>query len=236
MKLQMKTVQTVLALGLILGSLSVHAETALTDQMNDLKMPENVAPMGLRSEKLYSAQPRNTSLAKRLEFDLGGAYNLAGNAFLNQTQVDLTARYHLTDRWNIALSGSYGWNAFTKSAQTLIDNDSRLPDAAAVKWRADALLGYNLFYGKFRVNMDNVMYFDQYVAVGPGLVNTQYQTAVSAVADIGFALWFGKNWTARFGAKNDFYNEKHLADTSLAYHLLGHVDIGYLLGGESHYE
>jgi hypothetical protein len=105
-----------------------------------------------------------------------------------------------------------------------------------VKTRFDALLGFNLFYGKFRMNMDNVFYFDQYVAIGPGLVTTQYDSAMAAVADIGFALNFGNNWTARLGAKSDLYNEKLSATKSLAYHLLGHVDIGYLIGGESHYE
>jgi outer membrane beta-barrel protein len=233
----MKNVKTILFMGFLFGSLAASAaETGLTDQLGELKMPENTAPQGLTSEKLYSAQARSTELAHRFEFDLGGAKNLTGNGFLNQTQIDLAARYHITNRWDISVSGAYGYNSFTDSANTLFKNNGILPDAAVVKYRADMLLGYNLFYGKFRMNMDNVFYFDQYVAIGPGIVNTQYQTAVAAVADVGFALNFGSNWMARFGAKNDFYNEKKAASTSMAYHLLGHVDIGYLIGGETHYE
>jgi outer membrane beta-barrel protein len=234
----MKNVKTLLVLSLIFGSLNAFAasDVALTDQLGELKLPENTAPVGLRSERLYSVQSRDTDLAHRFEFDLGGAKNFTGNGFLTQTQVDATIRYHLTNRWDLSVSGAYGYNSFTDSANLLMKNNSILPDAAVVKERFDALLGYNLFYGKFRMNMDNVFYFDQYVAVGPGAVTTQFQTALAAVADVGFALNFGNSWTARFGAKNDFYNEQTANNKSLAYHLLGHVDVGYLIGGESHYE
>jgi len=232
----MKNVKLFLVMGLVFGSINAYADAGLSDQLSDLKMPENMAPVGLRSERLYSAQVRDTELAHRFEFDLGGAKNLTSNGFLNQTQINLTARYHLDNRWDVSVSGAYGYNSFTDAANRLMAENNMLPDAAIVKTRFDALLGYNLFYGKFRMNMDNVFYFDQYVSVGPGLVTTQYNTAVAGVADVGFALNFGNNWTARFGAKNDFFTEQKAASSGLAYHLLGHVDIGYLIGGESHYE
>ena len=232
----MQNLKTLLVLSLMFTSLNAFAEAGLSDQLSDLKIPENTAPIGLKSERLYSVQARDTDLAHRFEFDLGGAKNLTGNGFLTQTQVNATIRYHLTNRWDLALSGAYGYNSFTESANLLMKESAILPDAAIVKTRFDALVGYNLFYGKFRINMDNVFYFDQYVAVGPGVVTTQFQTAMAAVADVGFALNFGNNWTARFGAKSDIFNEQKVSNSSLAYHLLGHVDIGYLIGGESHYE
>lgn len=232
MKTKIHTTLSVLfVLALLPHSANAESQTGLTDQMNELKIPENTAPAGVSKDKLYSAQSRYIDLTKKFEFDLGGSKNLTSDSFLNMTGVDLTVRYHFNNRWSVAASGSYGFNEFTESANRLIQHDGILPNAAIVKWRTDLLAGYNLFYGKFRINMDQVFYFDQYVAVGPGMINTQYGTSPSAVADVGFALWFGSNWSARFGAKSDFFNEKKRDTSGTAYHLLAHLDVGYLIGG-----
>jgi outer membrane beta-barrel protein len=212
------------------------AEGGLEEQLTDLRVPENTAPPGISRESLYSVQNRYSDLSKRFEFNLGGSKNMSSDSFLNMTELDFTSRYHFTNRWNLAVSGSYGFNSFTDSANRLMAVDGIIPDVAIVKWRSDLLLGYNLFYGKFRMSMDQVYYFDQYLAVGPGLVKTQFGTTPSAIADIGFALWFGKKWSARFGAKNEFFNEKRVSSSGTAYHLLGHLDIGYLIGEASAHE
>lgn len=218
---------------LILGGIApAFAEGDLSTQLDDLKMPQNVAPSGVTSEKLYAVQNRYVNLDQRFALSIGGAKNFTGNGFLQMSQIDAGVTYHLNNRWSLGLSGSYGFNDFTASANRLIQEERIMPDAAIVKWRSDLLLGYNLFYGKFRVSMDQVFYFDQYVSAGPGIVNTQYGTAAAAVADVGFALWFGKNWSAKFGAKNSFFKEQKYTSSDMAYHLLGHVEVAYLLGGE----
>jgi outer membrane beta-barrel protein len=211
---------------------SARAESDLTTQLDDLRIPQNVAPTGVTTEKLYAVQNRFVSLEKRFEVALGASKNFTGNGFLQMTQINGGVTYHLNNRWSLGLSGSYGFNEFTASANRLIQEERIMPDAAVVKWRSDLLLGYNLFYGKFRVSMDQVFYFDQYISAGPGLVNTQYGTTPAAVADVGFALWFGKNWSAKFGAKNSFFKEQKFMKSDMAYHLLGHIEVGYLLGGE----
>jgi outer membrane beta-barrel protein len=227
----MKT-SLIFTLLVLVGISSARADSDLSAQLDDLKMPGNVAPAGVTSEKLYAVQNRYVNLDQRFELTLGGAKNFTGNGFLQMSQIDAGINYHLNNRFSLGLSGSYGFNDFTASANRLIQEERIMPDAAIVKWRSDLLLSYNLFYGKFRVSMDQVFYFDQYVSVGPGLVNTQYGTAPSAVADVGFALWFGKNWSAKFGAKNTLFNEQRYTGSDMAYHLLGHIDVGYLLGGE----
>lgn len=234
----MKTVSLSL-LFLTITSVSAFAQQAadLSTQLDDLTVPANTAPAGVTSEKLYSVQNRYLQIANKFEFTLGGAKNFTGNGFLQMSQINAGVAYHINDRWSAVVSGSYGFNDFTSSANRLIVNDGIMPDAAIVKWRADALASYNLFYGKFRLSMDQVFYFDQYVAIGPGLVNTQYATVPAAVADVGFALWFGKNWSARFGAKNSYFREQKMLSNDMAYHLMGHIEVGYLLGGEnSRYE
>jgi len=216
---------------------AAHADADLGSQLQDLKLPSNVAPAGVTSEKLYSVQNRFTRLDRRFEFTLGGAKNFTGNGLLVMHQFNAGIAYHVNDRWSLSASGSYGFNDFTDSAYLLMEREGIVPDAAIVKWRSDLLANYNLFYGKFRMNMDQVFYFDQYVAAGPGLVNTQYGTSPAAVVDVGFSLWFGKNWSARFGAKNDFFSEKKVNGTDFVDHMLGHLEVGYLIGsGESTYE
>ena len=208
------------------------ADNELNTQLDELKLPGNVAPAGVTNEKLYSVQNRFATLSKRMEFNLGAAQNFTGNGFLQMRQINAAIGYHLNDRWSVSVSGSYGFNDFTKSADLLMSREGIVPHAAIVKWRSDLLANYNLFYGKFRASMDQVLYFDQYVAVGPGLVNTQYGTAPAAVADIGFALWLGKNWSTRFGLKNDFFREKTQITNDLTAHMLGHLEVGYLIGGD----
>jgi hypothetical protein len=90
-----------------------------------------------------------------------------------------------------------------------------------------------VFYGKFRVSMDQVFYFDQYVALGAGSVglNTGRQTA--AVGDVGFVLWLGRKGSIRFGVKDYFYNEQRRLSSSRVHDLVGHIDAGFLFGGSS---
>lgn len=228
----MKHLSTILLFSMMATS-AAFADSDLNTQLDELKIPGNVAPAGVTTEKLYSVQNRFNQLAKKFEFSLGAAKNFTGNGLLQMSQINGGVAYHFDDRWSVALSGSYGFNDFTASANHLIMAENIMPDAAVVNWRADILASYNLFYGKIRASMDQVFYFDQYVAVGPGLVNTQYGTVPAAVADVGVAFWFGKNWSAKFGAKNDLFREKKMTSNDMAYHLLGHIEVGYLLGGDN---
>lgn len=222
---------TVMTTLLLTSGISAQAETDLNSQLEELKLPTSAAPAGVNSEKLYSVQNRFMKLDRKWEFNLGGSKNFGGSGFLQMTQINGSVGYHLNDRWSITASGSYGFNDFTEAAGMLILKEGILPDVAIVKWRSDLLLGYNVFYGKFRLSLDQVFYFDQYVAVGPGLVNTQFGTAPSAVADVGIALWFGKNWSTRFGVKNQIFKEQTVSTNNLAAHVLGHIEMGYLIGG-----
>lgn len=211
---------------------------SLENQLDELKLPSNTAPAMVSQEKLYSVQDRYSNLKNRFEVTLGGGQNFTGSSFLRMRQAELALRYHFTNRLNLAVSGAYGSNEFTSGAKKLLADDNRLVDAAVVKNRADLLLGWNPFYGKFRLSMDNVLYFDQYIAIGPGIVMSEYpngagmgkNTATAIVADIGMAFWVGKNMSFRFGFKNSWFNEKRMTSSSSEHHLLGHLDVGYVFG------
>ena len=203
----------------------------LDSQLESLKIPENKAPTLITDEKLYSVQNRYANLKFRSEVTVGGAHNFTGSAFLRSSQIDLAYHFHVSNRWDVALSGSYGFSQLTRAADNLYKSKDILPDSTYVKNRVDLLVGYNFFYGKMRFSMERVSYFDVYLAAGPGRVTTQFGTATAAVADAGMAFWLGQRWSARVGVKNSFFKEQRVLNASNVYHMLGHLDVGVLFGG-----
>jgi outer membrane beta-barrel protein len=203
----------------------------LEQQLENLKLPENAAPSVVSAEKLYLVQNRYSSLRHRSEVTVGASKNFAGSSFIAMSQLDLSYRFHLNNRWNLSASGSYTFNELTSGAQELLNTKKIVPDAAYIKNRADFLVGYNLFYGKMRFSMERVAYFDIYMAAGPGRITTQFGPTTAAVVDAGAAIWVGRRWSARFGIKNSFFKEQRVLSTSNVYHMLGHLDLGVLFGG-----
>jgi hypothetical protein len=79
--------------------------------------------------------------------------------------------------------------------------------------------------------MDQVFYFDQYIALGAAYLSLNNGKAIAAAGDLGFAFWFGKSAVARVGLKNYLYNEKRLLGSSLRWDAVGAIEVGMLLGG-----
>jgi outer membrane beta-barrel protein len=121
-------------------------------------------------------------------------------------------------------------NELTDAAIRYQKDNQRVPDLAYVKYRLDFLGGFHTFYGKFRVSMDQVFYFDHYIALGPGMLELQNGRQYAAVADTGFIFWFGKQFTARLGLKDYYFHEVRLIIQGNTNHLLGHFDIGFIFG------
>lgn len=215
-----------------LGARAARAEDSLEAQLQGLSLPANQAPTSVTTEKLYSVQPRFVSLKQRSELSLGGGKNFAADSFLVSNQVSLNYRFHLSDRWNLMAGGTYVFNSLSSAGEKLRDMNALVPDTCYVKYRAELLGSFNLFYGKFRIDMDKVFYFDQYLSVGPGLVVMDTATAPAAVADVGFAFWFGRNTNVRLGLKDYHYKQQRRVTASMVNDLVGHLDIGILLGGD----
>lgn len=204
---------------------------SLEDELQSLSVPSNQAPSAVSSEQLYAVQSRLSPLGKRSEVTLSGAKNLTADSFLVSQEIDLGYRFYFSDRWFVGVSGSYVSNSLSGSGQRLLEESKRLPDVAYTKYRADLMAGYNLFYGKFRLTMDQVFYFDQYVALGPGVVVQDLGTHPAAVADIGFVFWFGRNFSFRFGVKDYLFQEERRLSQGIANNVMSHLDIGYVFGG-----
>lgn len=221
--------KTVLALILTLTPTAQAADT-LEDQLQSLKLPENIAPASISHEQLYSVQSRYTPLKGRVEFTLGGGHHFGGNGFFNSSEFQFHTRYHFSDRWNLNLGGSYVTNSLTSSGKNLLLKQGIFPDAAYVKYRADLLLGFNVFYGKFRLSEKQVFYFDQYIALGAGYIVGDHGSSPAITADVGFAFWLGKGTSLRVGVKDYAFTEKRLLSSSFTNQIIGHVDFGVLLG------
>jgi outer membrane beta-barrel protein len=220
------------AIALVLAARSAHASTgSLSEELQSLSLPANEAPVQLSQEKLYAVQTRFVPLRHRSELSIGGGEDFTGDSFLSTRDLNLGYRFHLSDRWSLAAAGSAVFNTLTGSGQRLLDSDGRLPDSAYAKWRADLTATYNVFYGKFRVSMDQVFYFDQYASLGAGAVGEPSGTQPAAVADLGFAFWIGRSGVVRLGLKDYYYKETRTLSASMGNNLYGHLEVGYLLGG-----
>jgi outer membrane beta-barrel protein len=214
---------------------NASAERTLDQQLDDLQVPTNVPPPGISDEKLYSVQSRFVSLRHRHEISLGGGRNFNSDSFVTSNNIDLGYRFYLSNRWFLSLSGSYVFNDWSNGANRLIKTDgtenSTLADAAFARYRADLLAGYHLFYGKFRVTMDHVFYFDQYVAFGPGYVDMERGNQMAAVGEIGLVFWFGRKTSMRLSFKDYFVREMKRKSTGLEHNIIGGLQVGYVFGG-----
>ena len=206
-------------------------EVSLEKQLEGLSLPSNQIPVPVSAEQLYSVQPRYVVIDRRSEVYLGGGNNFHADGYLNSSQFDLGYRFHLNSKWSITAEGSMVFNSLSDAGNRLLALQGILPDAGYVKYRADLLAGYNLFYGKFRLSLDTVFYFDQYLALGPGWVVTSGGGSAAGVGDIGFVFWMGKRFNAQLGVKDFYYSQHRIVSTSTVNDIVGHLDFGVLLGG-----
>jgi outer membrane beta-barrel protein len=211
------------------------AEPTLESQLDSLSVPTNQAPPGVAAERLYAVQTRYVTLRHRHELALGGGKNFNTDSFVSSQNLDASYRFYLNDRWFLGLSGSYVFNDWSNGADRLIKengtNNSTLADVAFARYRADLLAGYHLFYGKFRVSMDQVFYFDQYIALGPGYVDMVLGNQFAAVGEVGFVFWFGRSFSVRLGLKDYFVREMRTKSNGWAHNLIGGAQFGYVFGG-----
>jgi|SRR5665213_2874417 len=201
--------------------------TSLEDQMKALDAG-NQAPASVTREKLYAVQSRYLPLTFKSEFTLGGASNLTGDSFLRTQQVEIGYRFHFNDRWSAGVDYAWVDNAFKSDADNLKSTSGAIPDVPYAKTRADLMVEYNVFYGKFRFSTDTVSYFDQYVAIGPGTVEQNTGSTSAWVADVGFAFWLGQWGSARFGLKDYYYTEQYRSGDVSSNNIHAHLDLGYL--------
>ncbi len=205
-------------------------DTNLEAALDALGTAGNQAPAGITSEEMFAVQTRFSPLRFRSEISVGGSRNFTSDSFLSSQSLDAAYRFYLSNRWYVSFAGNYVFNELTKGGEKGIQLSGIVPDVSVAKYRADFQVGYHLFYGKLRFSMDKVFYFDQYIALGPGMVWMLSGREVAAVADAGIAFWLGKNFSMRAGFKDYFYREKRLTSSSMEHNVMGYLQAGLVFG------
>lgn len=214
------------------------AETApatkpsLQDQLQSLELPTNTAGTSVAKEKLYSVQDRFVSLKNRFEISVAGAQQVTDTGFITTKEVALGARYYIDSKWSVGAQYSYAFNAFSDSTNSLYEQEGILPKISFVKSRADLTARYLLFYGKFRLSMDTVLYFDHFVSLGPAMIQMDAGNSIGAVADTGFVFWIGRKWNALFGVRNyAFSKPSEDGESTFSNQVQIYFSGGFLFGG-----
>lgn len=226
-----KSTKIVLLLASFLFAMASRA-SQLETELSGLAMPLNKGPVSIAKDKLYSVQSRFAPLSGKHEFAMSGGKNLNQDGYINSNQFGTLYRYHINDSWSVGANFFKMNNALSSSGQKLLNDRGVIPDRDYIKNQIDAMAEYNLFYGKLRFNMEQVTYFDQYIALGAGQVSLGKGSAMAAIVDTGLAFWVGKRMTARMGLKNDFYREQNLNGSTNVHNMVGYVAFGYMFGGQ----
>ena len=217
---------------LFLSSAAFGATATLDSELDSLAIPADKGITSTASDKVFAIQSRFSPLANRHELGFSAGKNLNIDGHLESNQWGGLYRYHITDRWAMGLNYFKVNNELSSSGKKLVNDRGILPDRDYLKSQTDVMAEYNLFYGKMRFDLEKVVYFDQYIAVGAGSAQLGSGNATAYVLDAGFAFWFGKRGGARIGLKNDFYTEKNLNGSTNVHNMVGYLSFSLLLGGE----
>lgn len=217
---------------LCFSSVAFGATPTLDSELDSLAIPSDKGMTSTASDKVFAIQTRFSPLANRHEIGFSAGKNLNIDGHLESEQWGGLYRYHLTDRWAFGFNYFKVNNELSSSGKKLVNDNGILPDRDFVKSQTDVMAEYNLFYGKMRFDLDQVVYFDQYIAAGAGSVQLGNGNTTAYILDAGFAFWFGKRGGARIGLKNDFYTEQNLNGSTKVHNMVGYLSFSLLLGGE----
>jgi outer membrane beta-barrel protein len=201
---------------------------SLADQMNLLSG-------GTNAEKTYAVHEQRSGNVGVYDIAAGAGVNTTGDVNLRSTDAMVRLKYHATNHLFVSLGHSQVKNQFNLSAKRRIDEDRVYPNVGFVTSRNDLSLGYNLIYGKARLTKDAMFYFDQYAALGAGMIgqtNTRENLMTPAmVADLGVSFWFGGRVSLAVGAKGYRFKEIRIASSGMTNHVIGYANLGMLVGG-----
>ncbi|MEE2670243.1 MAG: outer membrane beta-barrel domain-containing protein [Bdellovibrionota bacterium] len=220
----------ILAILLVLGSSQSFAEQDLSQKLESLNIPSDKVTPLLSEEDLYAVNERYSSLNKRFELTLFGAHDFAADPHLDTKQSGLTARFHYNSRWSAGLRYTEYFNQLTPSGKALFEEKQLLPDSDFALKSSEGFINFNTVYGKVRLTKDTIVYFDQYIALGYGNISLSRGEVQMYTAHLGLSFWVGKNMSARFGVKNEFYAQKKVNGDDNVHNAMGYLEIGYLFG------
>ncbi len=206
------------------------AATGLEKKLESLNIPSDRVNPLVTEEKLYVVNKRYSSLTNRHELSLAGGRNFNADSHLDSSLASLAYRYHINSKWSVGIRYNEYYNKLSGSGEKLFDNRDLLPDSDFALKSTEAFINYNTIYGKLRVTKNTIVYFDQYISLGYGEISLATGETQNYIADLGFSFWIGKNFSARAGFKNEFYQQQKLNGSRDVHNVQGYLEFGYLFG------
>jgi outer membrane beta-barrel protein len=219
----------------LLLSLLILTTTALAEdlkkELENLNVPnDRVTPL-LSEDQLYVVNERYSSLTNRHELSMQLGNNFTAPSHMISTQRGLSYRYHLNPKWSFGARYVQINNQLSDSGQQLLQLNELVPDTDYATDSMDIFASFNTTYGKLRIGSNQVVYFDQYIALGAGTINMGNGTERMLNLDVGFDFWIGKNYSLRLGIKNEFFEYTKLSGARAnRYNAQGYLGFGYLFG------
>ncbi len=228
----MKVFMKVIVCAALLSSTAFAQTTnsSLEDKLESLNIPDDKVSPVLSNEQLYIVNTRYSSLVNRHEFTVQGAYDFTADSHLDVTQAALSYRYHLNSDWSFGLRYTRYSNKLTGAGERLLGDQQLVPDTDYALNSQEIFATYNTIYGKLRWSSSTIVYFDQYISAGAGMVKLASGQTNMGLVDLGLAFWLGKHMSARVGVKNEFYNQTLRQGEEFQHNAMGYLEFGYLFG------
>lgn len=223
----------IILLGLVANSCLLFAATEKSDlskRLESLNIPSDKVTPLVSEEKLYVVNKRYSSLTNRHEISFQGGKNFNADAHLESTLVSAAYRYHINSDWSLGARYSEYHNELSESGEKLFDDRKILPDSDYALKSSELFVNYNTVYGKLRLTKDTIVYFDQYISLGYGMISLANGETQNYIADLGFSFWIGRHMSARIGAKNELYRQQKLNGDKNVHNVQGYIEFGYLFG------
>ena len=202
----------------------------LETHLDNLAIPDGRISPALSEDQIFIVNTRYSSLIERHEVSLLGGGNFTADSHLSMQLMALTYRYHLNDSWSFGGRFSRYSTSLSSAGEALLDNHQIVPDTDYALNAQEVFANYHTTYGKIRVTPRQVMYFDQYVALGLGVVELSRGRAPMGLLDLGFAFWPGGHASVRLGLKNEGYWQEKFKGQEFQHNMMGYVEIGWLFG------
>lgn len=216
--------------GLILFSTLSLAEDDLINKLDALNIPSDKVTPLLSEDQLESVNERYSHLNRRHELTLSGANNFTADSHLETRQIGASYRFHINSRWSVGYRYQEYENKLSSAGEKLFDEEKLLPDTDFAIKSNDAFVNFNTIYGKLRLTEKQIVYFDQYIALGYGNIDLASGETNFYHLDLGFSFWIGENFSSRIGLKNEFYRQSRLIESENVHNGMGYLEIGYLFG------
>lgn len=226
-------IKVLVGIFLLQSVFAAESPSSLENELQRLKMPDNVAPSSLSKEKLYSFQTRYSRLEGRHELSLGAGHNFTPDNHLTSRRLDLSYRYHLTDRWTAQLNGFKAFNELNSSGKNLVFEKAVIPATDFQKSGFAVSALYNLIYGKFRFGLEKAHYFDHYIGAGIGQIQLSSGSSPMLQLETGLSFWLGKWGSLRFGLKDELHKENRGPGERVTHNFIGLVNFGFMFGGKA---